>query len=85
MSQRPAALARLDRRKGAITPGADADLIIWDPEAWFRVDARRLQQRHKLTPYDQRHLRGTVLTSYLRGSRVWHDGRLELAGQGRLL
>ena len=35
----PARLAGLSQRKGTIAEGRDADLVIWNPEAAFRVDA----------------------------------------------
>jgi allantoinase len=71
MSERPAALAGLGHRKGRIAKGLDADLVVWDPDAEFAVDAARLQQRHKLTPYANRRLRGRVVTTFVRGERVW--------------
>jgi allantoinase len=49
------------------------------------VDPPRLEQRHKLTPYAGRRLRGVVRTTFLRGARVWDDGRLAAARSGRLL
>src|SRR5262249_23189930 len=58
MSAAPAELAALGTRKGSITEGYDADLVIWDPDAEWTVEAARLQQRHKLTPYAGRILRG---------------------------
>jgi allantoinase len=70
MCAQPAALARLDHRKGAIAPGCDADFAIWDPDAEFDVDAARLHQRHKLTPYAGRRLRGVVRETWLAGVRV---------------
>jgi allantoinase len=85
LSTEPAALAGLQRRKGSIEPGFDADLAIWDPGAEFVVDARRLQQRHKLTPYAGRRLRGVVTTTFLRGRRIWDDGALVSERGGRLL
>jgi len=85
MSERPASLAGLDTRKGRIAAGYDADLVVWDPESEFTVDASRLQQRHKLTPYAGRCLRGRVMTTYLRGERVWDAGQLVRASSGLLL
>jgi allantoinase len=85
MSERPAALAGLTDRKGRIAPGLDADLVVWDPEAAFVVDPARLRQRHKLTPYAGRTLTGTVLTTFVRGERVWDKSRLARAYGGRLL
>jgi allantoinase len=85
MSARTAALAGLDDRKGAIREGADADLILWDPGASFVVDPNRLQQRHKITPYAGRRLRGVVHRTYLRGAAVWDGGKIVDGYRGRLL
>src|SRR5947208_2544824 len=81
----PAILAGLAHRKGAIRAGFDADLVLWDSDREFIVRSEMLQQRHKLTPYNGRTLRGVVHTTYVRGVRVWHEGRLDHAAAGRLL
>jgi allantoinase len=81
MSEAPARLAGLHPSKGAIVAGADADLIVWDPDAEFVVDAATLFHRHALTPYHGRRLRGRVRTTILRGSVVFHEGETgEAAG-----
>lgn len=85
MSAAPASLAGLGERKGRIAEGFDADLVVWDPDSDFVVDPARLHQRHKLTPYAGRSLFGTVLTTFVRGERVWDVGRLTRAHGGRLL
>jgi allantoinase len=72
MSGAPAALAGLSDRKGAIAPGRDADLVAWDPDADFLVDPCTLQQRHKVTPYAGRRLRGIVRKTFLRGRCIWN-------------
>jgi allantoinase len=74
MSAAPARLAGLEHRKGAIAPGRDADLVIWDPDAEFTVDPARLHHRHKLTPYAGRRLRGAVRETWLSGEPVAIDG-----------
>jgi allantoinase len=85
MSAAPAALAGLTDRKGAIAPGRDADFVAWDPDAEFVVDPCSLQQRHKLTPYAGRRLRGIVHKTFLRGTIVWDRDRVVSPSRGRLL
>jgi allantoinase len=75
MSAAPAKLAGLEQRKGSIVAGRDADLVIWDPDATWRVDAAELYSRHKITPYDGRTLHGRVKQTLLRGEVVFDDGR----------
>ena len=67
MCEAPARLVGLGHRKGAIAAGYDADLVIWDPEARFTVDAAKLHHRHKVTPYAGRELYGVVRATYVGG------------------
>jgi allantoinase len=85
MAREPARLCGLGARKGQLAPGFDADLVVFDPEATFVVDASALHHRHKLTPYAGRRLRGVVEATYLRGVRVFDHGRLPGPPTGLLL
>lgn len=85
MSARPAALAGLSHRKGTLAVGRDADIVLWDPDGGTEVDAERLQQRHKITPYAGRRLAGKVHATLVRGQRVWADNHLIGPAQGGLL
>jgi allantoinase len=69
-------LAGLARRKGTLAEGMQADITIWDPEADFVVEPGRLFQRHKLTPYARRRLRGRIRETYVGGRLVYRDGTL---------
>ncbi|WP_162605505.1 dihydroorotase [Jiangella ureilytica] len=62
--------------KGAITPGADADLVVVDPAATTTVDAARLHSRAGWSPFDGRRLAGAVTATYLRGRAIARDGEL---------
>ncbi|HEX8503478.1 MAG TPA: allantoinase AllB [Pyrinomonadaceae bacterium] len=85
LSREPARLAGLYGRKGAITPGRDADLVIFDPEATFRVAAETNEHRHKLTPYEGLGLKGVVVATYLRGEKIYERGEFAAAPTGTLL
>jgi len=85
MSRSTAALAGFGGTKGTIAAGHDADLVIWDPDAEVTVEPSRLQQRHKLSPYAGRTLRGVVRTTLVRGMRVWDDGAVVQPNRGNLL
>lgn len=61
-------------QKGALTAGADADIVIWNPEAEFHVAPEMICHRHKVTPYAGELLKGVVEKTFLRGQMVY-DGR----------
>jgi allantoinase len=84
MCQSPAQFVDLPR-KGRIDVGYDADLVVFDAEAEFIVDATKLCDGHRLTPYDGRRLRGVVRRTYLRGMRVYEEGRRCPEARGRFL
>ena len=83
--RRPAQLAALEGRKGAITVGSDADLVIWNPDATFRVEPSQLHHRHKITPYARRELAGVVETTFLRGRKIYERGEFSPAPIGQIL
>jgi allantoinase len=84
LCQLPAQLAGLQRRKGSIAVGNDADLVVWDPDREWTVDPATLYHRHAMTPYAGRRLRGRVLKTLLRGEVVF-DGEPARVPSGRLL
>ena len=75
LSQKPAQLAGLERRKGAIAPGYDADFVVFDPEGERIVTAPDLYTRHAISPYLGERLFGTVTATYLRAKAVFTLGK----------
>ncbi|HET7292447.1 MAG TPA: allantoinase AllB [Vicinamibacteria bacterium] len=85
MSAAPARLAGLAARKGRLAPGYDADLVVFDPEAFFVVEPQALHHRHKLTPYAGRTLRGVVRRTFVSGRCVFEAGAFAGRPTGQLL
>lgn len=61
-------------RKGTILPGADADLVLFDPNREWTVTADRLHYRHPQTPFLGWRLTGWVERVLVRGRTVYRDG-----------
>lgn len=69
MAARPADLAGLPN-KGRITPGADADLCVFAPDAEWVVQAGQLHHRNPVSAYHGSRLHGVVRDTWVRGTRV---------------
>jgi allantoinase len=85
MSATPARAAGLDRQKGAILVGRDADFAVFDPDASFVVRGAELAQRHPVTPYEGERLFGRVQATYLRGRKIFQAGNIGDEPYGVLL
>jgi len=81
----PASRFGLAPAKGALAVGADADLVLVDQGAEVVVEREQLLDRHRLSPYVGRRLRGRIVRTILRGETVALDGRIVGAPRGRIL
>lgn len=61
--------------KGRLEIGADADLVILDPEKRQLVEESKLLSRSGWSPYAGRELRGFPQQVFLRGNLVFADGK----------
>ena len=83
MAAAPARLAGLAGRKGSLAPGADADLVVFDPDVKWIVTAEDLHFRHKISPYLGAELRGRVVETWLRGAPIFRSGKFLDDARGR--
>ncbi len=86
LAENPARIFGLYPRKGAIRVGADADLLIIDPDASGTVTAADHHGMAGWTLYEGWTVRGRPWMTLLRGRVLLNQGRLEQAlGYGRYL
>ncbi len=85
MASAPARLAGLSGQKGALTPGADADIAVFNPDAEWTVAKEHLHFRHKVSPYLGAKLKGRVLETWLRGEQIYNADRFIGQARGREL
>ncbi len=70
-------------RKGQLSPGYDADVVIFDPQQVWVISPDSLCETSGWTPYDGQAVRGRVMTTISRGEVIVENGRwLGAAGRG---
>ncbi len=86
LCESPARIFGLAPRKGSITVGADADLVLFDPDVEWKVEAKDMHSLTGYTPYEGWSVRGKVAATMVRGQFVMQEGRLlQSPGYGEYL
>jgi dihydropyrimidinase len=75
-STNPAKLFGLYPRKGTIAPGADADVVLWDPAKTVTITNRLMQHAIDYTPYEGLAVTGWPIATIARGRMVMRDDRV---------
>ncbi|WMY76588.1 dihydropyrimidinase [Buttiauxella selenatireducens] len=85
-SSTPAKLFGLWPQKGSLQEGADADIVLFDPNRTGIVRHESLHDNVDYSPYEGMALRGIPVVTLSRGEVVWRDGVFTgYAGHGRFL
>jgi len=85
-SANAAALFGLGGRKGSLAPGADADLVLWDPDAERVIRNADLHHAIDYTPWEGMAVKGWPTTTIRRGEVAARAGEvLAPPGSGRFL
>ncbi|CAG0903643.1 unnamed protein product [Cyprideis torosa] len=75
-STMPAKIMGLYPRKGNLAPGADGDIVLFDPCKEVTLSPGMLQQNADYTPFHGRMVRGWPSITIVRGKIVVEDGKL---------
>ncbi len=63
-------------KKGALVPGADADIVLWDPELSVTATAENRHGNVDYTPYEGMAFDGGPTSVYVRGRLVYRNGEI---------
>lgn len=85
-STNPAKIMGLYPKKGAIQPGSDADIVLWDPAKKVTITNALMQHAIDYTPYEGLEVTGWPVATIRRGAVVMRDGKVQAEpGTGRFL
>ncbi len=71
-------------QKGAVLAGADADLVVWDPEATATIMQKAHHSKMDVNVFEGMAVKGLPAVTISQGKAVWRNGRLDARrGAGR--
>jgi dihydroorotase len=73
MTANPARLLKLD--SGRLAKGAPADLILFDPDAPWVIDEKKMRSKSKNSPFGGRPVQGHVRRTVVAGRTVFERRR----------
>jgi dihydropyrimidinase len=73
-------------RKGSVSVGADADLVVWDPKGTRTISAKTHHQKVDYNIFEGMVVQGIPTHTISQGNVVWADGKLDTKkGAGRYI
>ena len=85
MSENAAKLFNLYPKKGALLPGSDADIAVWDPNEKWTISASNQHQNVDHTPYEGFEAAGRMKYVYVNGVLAAENGEPTGAIAGRFV
>ena len=85
-STNAAKIFNIHPQKGSIEPGADADVVVWDPERSRTISAETHNQNIDFSIYEGMTVTGVPAVTISQGNVVYEDGELKtVRGAGRYI
>jgi dihydropyrimidinase len=86
VSTAPARIFGMYPKKGAIAPGSDADIVVWDPKAEHLISAKTHHMRVDYSMFEGFKVQGNARQVFSRGELIVENGEyVGRAGRGQYL
>ncbi|MBO86297.1 MAG: dihydropyrimidinase [Deltaproteobacteria bacterium] len=76
-STNTARIFNIHPKKGALVPGADADIVVWDPNKTRTISAETHHQNIDFNIYEGMEITGNAAVTLSRGRVVWENDQLK--------
>jgi len=76
-STNTARIFNIHPKKGALVPGADADIVVWDPNKTRTISAKTHHQNIDFNIYEGMEITGNAAVTLSRGRVVWENDQLK--------
>lgn len=83
LSENPAKLYRLYPQKGTLSPGSDADIVVWNPQTEWVMSKDNQQANIDYCPMEGTKIKGRAEKVFLRGQLIAENGRILAEHKGR--
>ncbi|MGC9469289.1 MAG: dihydropyrimidinase [Anaerolineae bacterium] len=86
MAENPAQIYNLWPQKGSLMPGADADIVLFDPASESTISEADLHMLAGYSPFEDMRVKGKVVSTLRRGEFLVREGEFTPApGDGRFI
>ncbi|MBI2847711.1 MAG: amidohydrolase family protein [Chloroflexi bacterium] len=75
-SENTARIFSIYPKKGVLSPGSDADIVIVDPNREWVLGVESLKGASDFTPWEGTRVKGKAIKTFVRGRLVAEDGHL---------
>ena len=76
LMENPAKIFGLFPKKGVLSPGSDADIVIVAPREECAIQGEHMNTSAQWTPYEDMVIKGKVETTIIRGNIIFHKGKI---------
>lgn len=85
ITENPACFLGLEKKKGKIAAGYDADLVVWEPEVSHQIEAEEILFRYRISPYIGESLYGSVNQTIVNEIAVCQQSQIIYKNAGQCL